>query len=98
MINLISERKNLVTKVVQFKERNEIIDEKKLLHFFGAIIVQRMETDPTDTNRFEVIDGQQRLTTLFLFVMAGIFHLRIYDRDEAVKFFKRFLFSLEIRF
>ena len=70
---------------------DEIIDEKKLLHFFGAIIVQRMETDPTDTNRFEVIDGQQRLTTLFLFVMAGIFHLRIYDPDEAVKFFKRFL-------
>lgn len=30
ILNLISERKNLVTKVVQFKERNEIIDEKRI--------------------------------------------------------------------
>ena len=30
ILNLISERKNLVTKVVQFKERNEIIDEKMI--------------------------------------------------------------------
>lgn len=30
ILNLISERKDLVTKVVQFKERNQIIDQDRI--------------------------------------------------------------------
>ena len=30
ILNLISDRKNLVTKVVKFKQRNEIVDEERI--------------------------------------------------------------------
>ena len=74
------------------KDFDDLIkDEIKSLHFFGAIMVQRIDTDPGESHRFEVIDGQQRLTTVFLFIMAGIFQMRYHDLDEAVKLFKRFL-------
>ena len=74
---------------------DEIIDEKKNIHFFGAIIIQRLETDVGETNRYEVIDGQQRLTTIFLFIMAAIFHMRIHDPEYAAILFKRFLIDAD---
>tara|TARA_Y100001978_G_C23681433_1_gene429287 strand:+ start:200 stop:1975 length:1776 start_codon:yes stop_codon:yes gene_type:complete len=70
---------------------DEIIDEKKNIHFFGAIIMQRLETDVGKTNRYEIIDGQQRLTTIFLFMMAAIFHMRNYDHEYAAILFEKFL-------
>ena len=74
------------------KDFDDLIkDEIKSLHFFGAIMVQRIETDIGESHRFEVIDGQQRLTTVFLFIMAVVFQMRYHDLDEAVRLFKRFL-------
>ena len=70
---------------------DSLIKEEISLHFFGAIMIQRIETNPGDSQRFEVIDGQQRMTTIFIFIIAVIFHMRYYDLDESVKLFKRFL-------
>ncbi len=70
---------------------DSLIKEEISLHFFGAIMIQRIETEPGDSQRFEVIDGQQRMTTIFIFIIAVIFHMRYYDLDESVRLFKRFL-------
>jgi hypothetical protein len=40
-------------------------------HFLGAIVIQQQENAPGSPQRFLVIDGQQRLTTLQLLVTAA---------------------------
>ncbi len=52
-----------------------LVDESSDFHFLGAIIIhgRRSNRDPTLTYT-EVIDGQQRITTLFLYLCA-IAHL-----------------------
>lgn len=44
---------------------NEQIDASSSEYFIGTVLVS-----PTDQNHFDVIDGQQRLTTLFLILCA----------------------------
>ena len=48
-----------------------IVDGSVDCHFLGAIIVHGRRTNPSDPGVFDVIDGQQRITTLFLY-LAGI--------------------------
>ena len=40
-------------------------------HFMGAIVIQQQENPPGSPQRFLVIDGQQRLTTLQLLLAAA---------------------------
>lgn len=47
-----------------------IVDGLNDKHFLGAVIVHGRRANPTDPKIFEVIDGQQRLTTAFLFIAA----------------------------
>jgi hypothetical protein len=47
-----------------------VVDGVTDKHFLGAIIVHGRRANPTDPKVFEVIDGQQRLTTAFLFMCA----------------------------
>lgn len=49
-------------------------------HYLGAIVLQR---SPSDENSFEVIDGQQRLATLSILIIA---HLAVLDAwvDEGI--------------
>ncbi len=39
-------------------------------HFLGAVIVYGRQANPADPSVYEVIDGQQRTTTVFLFICA----------------------------
>ena len=41
-------------------------------HFLGAIILSDEITSPSEPRKFSVIDGQQRLTTIFLFMCAAV--------------------------
>lgn len=47
-----------------------VVDGLTDKHFLGAVIVHGRRANPTDPRVFEVIDGQQRLTTAFLFLCA----------------------------
>ena len=47
---------------------DDIIGNNTDIHFFGSVIIYPIENRVTEAKRFEVIDGQQRLTTMFLFV------------------------------
>lgn len=41
-------------------------------HFLGAIILSDEITSPSEPRKFSIIDGQQRLTTIFLFMRAAV--------------------------
>jgi len=49
-----------------FKDFNRLINsENKIPHYFGSIIIEKI-----DDNSFSIIDGQQRITSLFLLLFA----------------------------
>lgn len=61
-------------------------------HFLGAVIVYARRTNPADPNVYEVIDGQQRTTTVFLYICAIVRALckeGLYD--EAAGLFLKYL-------
>jgi hypothetical protein len=61
-------------------------------HFLGAIIVHGRRSNPSDPNIFEVIDGQQRLTTLYLYLAAIIKILCEEDEiDESISLYQKYL-------
>lgn len=61
-------------------------------HFLGAVIVHGRRANPTDPKVFEVIDGQQRLTTAFLFMAAVVKVLaNCKEYDEAAKLAQNYL-------
>ncbi len=43
---------------------------QKCQHFLGAVVLNAHEARPGQANRYEVIDGQQRITTLYLLLAA----------------------------
>jgi len=50
-----------------------IVDQSsETIHFLGAVIVHGRSSNPSDPKVFDVIDGQQRITTLFLYLAAAI--------------------------
>jgi uncharacterized protein with ParB-like and HNH nuclease domain len=49
-----------------------IVDGSVDYHFLGAVIVHGRRNNPSDPKVFEVIDGQQRLTTIFVYLCAII--------------------------
>ena len=62
------------------KQLNRLISEIRVVvegedtnRFLGAIIAVRREANPAAPQPFEIVDGQQRLTTLFLFVLAAAY-------------------------
>lgn len=50
----------------------ELVDEASEVHFLGAVIVHGRSSNPSDPKVYEIIDGQQRITTLFLYIAAAI--------------------------
>ena len=48
----------------------DLVDEVSDFHFLGAVIVHGRRSNPSDPSVFEVIDGQQRITTLYLYLCA----------------------------
>lgn len=68
-----------------------IIDDTQS-HFLGAIIIHGRSSNPSDPKVYEVIDGQQRITTLFLYIAAIIKHLvDTEDYGEAAGLFLKYL-------
>lgn len=60
-------------------------DIKKLIHdqeshYMGYLVLQT-----SDDKNFFVIDGQQRLTTICLLILAGIKHLKTLGNTESEK-------------
>src|SRR5712672_2579797 len=47
-----------------------LVDESTDLHFLGAIIIHGRRSNPSDPDVYEVIDGQQRITTIYLYLCA----------------------------
>lgn len=81
-----------IDKIKQL-ERNilDVIDNDDF-HFLGAIIVHGRRSNPSDPNIYEVIDGQQRITTLILYICALVKTLCILkEYSEAAGLFQKFL-------
>ncbi|MBW9059177.1 DUF262 domain-containing protein [Agrobacterium pusense] len=69
-----------------------VVDGLTDKHFLGAVIVHGRRANPTDPKVFEVIDGQQRLTTAFLFISALVKVLaQVKQHDEAAKLAQNYL-------
>lgn len=47
-----------------------IVDGTSDLHFLGAVIIHGRRRNPSDPDVFDVIDGQQRITTIFLYIVV----------------------------
>jgi|SRR5665213_36926 len=53
------------------KEILNIVEGEDENRFLGAVISVRRFANPAEPDSYEIVDGQQRLTTLYLFVVAG---------------------------
>ena len=60
-----------------------LIDEKQS-HFLGSIILKRIHTVSGQIERFSVIDGQQRLTTLTILLKACYDNLDFSELPEEI--------------
>src|ERR1700730_7792621 len=49
---------------------DSLIDGTPDSHFLGAIIIHGRRRNPSEPTIFEIIDGQQRITTIFIFIAA----------------------------
>ena len=47
-----------------------LVDGSSDFHFLGAVIIHGRRSNPSDPDVYEVIDGQQRITTIFLYLCA----------------------------
>jgi hypothetical protein len=70
----------------------ELVDESSDFHFLGAIIVHGRRSNPSDPDIYDVIDGQQRVTTLYLYLCAAVKFLADNDCvDQAAGLFLKYL-------
>ena len=76
----------------------EIIDGLKKVHFFGAILIHEADTKITEGKKIEVVDGQQRITTIYLFILACVYVLRNLDMNKAKKLFELYLVNIHKEF
>jgi len=69
-----------------------LVDESSDFHFLGAVIVHGRRSNPSDPDVFDVIDGQQRITTLFLYLCATVKTLAdCGEHTEAAALFLKYL-------
>jgi hypothetical protein len=70
----------------------ELVDGRSEFHFLGAVIIHGCSSNPSDPKIYEVIDGQQRITTVFLYVAAAIKVLAIAGEvDEAAGLLQKYV-------
>lgn len=82
---------------------NRLNDEEEGAHFIGAIIVDELPKDPSGPSIYEIIDGQQRVTTFYLLIAAAVLSLLDAEESEAVEaaqaaeeFAVEFLFTRQV--
>ena len=69
-----------------------LLDYEDTSHFLGAIIIFEKHTNPSDPGYYEVIDGQQRLTTCYLALIALAKVFSMHDmRDDAFGLYQKYL-------
>ena len=67
-------------------------DESDETHFVGAVIIQGQQAPPTVARSYQVIDGQQRITTMFLYLLGFIrAHIEIGDLATAKSLFDAYI-------
>ena len=54
-----------------YEEIDIVVDGGESNRFLGAVIAVRREANPATPQVYEIVDGQQRLSTLYLFVLAA---------------------------
>jgi hypothetical protein len=71
-----------------------VVDNEESVHFMGAIIDDaRQGQGATDIKTYEVIDGQQRLTTVYILLCAAVsVYLKIEQIDDALDLAERYIF------
>jgi len=69
-----------------------VVDGRADSHFLGAVIIYGRPSNPSDPKVYEVIDGQQRLTTIFLYLCGIVRTFCINgEYDEASSLFLKYL-------
>ena len=73
-----------------------LIEEQEDAHFMGALILDQLPSSPSAPSIYEVIDGQQRLTTVFIMI-AGIVRalLKEKEMEKASEIALNYLFTRE---
>lgn len=79
-------------KINRFETDLTALLDDDITHFLGAIIVYGKPSDPSEPRCFEVIDGQQRLTTCYLALVAlcKVF-AQVGAIDEAVGLYQKYI-------
>lgn len=68
-----------------WEELFENLIDVKQSHFLGSIILKRINTVSGEIERFSVIDGQQRLTTLSILLKASFDKIDLSQLDEETR-------------
>ncbi|MDC3333243.1 DUF262 domain-containing HNH endonuclease family protein [Amylibacter sp.] len=72
---------------------NTVDDQEDTGHFLGALITYKEVTAASRSSRIDLIDGQQRITTIFLFLCAVVRVLSLKKESElAGEYAKHYLF------
>lgn len=70
----------------------QLVDDNTDVHFLGAVIIHGRRSNPSDPDLFDVIDGQQRITTIFLYLAAAVRTLALVGQHvEAAALFLKYL-------
>ena len=70
----------------------QLVDGTTDNHFLGAIIIHGRPTNPSEPDVYEVIDGQQRITTVFIYLCAIVRTLCKHgEYDEAAGLFLKYI-------
>ncbi|MFH8596513.1 GmrSD restriction endonuclease domain-containing protein [Streptomyces rimosus] len=70
-------------------------DDAPTGHFLGSLVLDPRAPLPDTVQRWVVIDGQQRLTTLMLLACAMRDHVRVFDAGKADLVHRRYLVNEE---
>jgi uncharacterized protein with ParB-like and HNH nuclease domain len=69
----------------------DILDSDEEGHFLGSLLLYQSDTN----KKMEIVDGQQRMTTLFLLLFSVLKHLENSDRTKAIERINSLLFVID---
>jgi uncharacterized protein with ParB-like and HNH nuclease domain len=69
----------------------DIVEADEEGHFLGSLLLYQSETD----KKMEIVDGQQRMTTIFILLFSILKHLESSDRTKAIERINSLLFVID---